>query len=255
MSFICILLEPALWYTLIGAAVGAIVSFIFMRIYEHHKDKQRVELYTSDIRLLTEQSIQYLKLCIGGMQEYVNRIRANAYAPQPLQEGTLEPIKRIQRLNTTMVYEAFKEQEKGDKYIPFLQYIDQIYMILDGVYTDYRERNKSIVMFINEFQDLVAKSIDLCQQGKNTPAKDVLAEYETYRIGKEQVDISAVYQHLVQPLLQCLTTADMELYAKLDRADYLYKSICAHQNSFADNVLQVQKDIETSMAELKRMQL
>ena len=256
MSFICIFLEPALWYTLIGAVVGAIVSFIFMRINECHKGKNRIELYTSDIRLLTKQSMQYLELCMKNMQKYVGKIETNAYVPQQLQEGVLEPFKRIQRLNTTMVYEAFKEQGKGDKYIPFFQYIDQFYMILEGVYTDYREHNRTIVLFINEFQELVADSIYLCQQSNHSNVRDVLKKYDDLKQGDNvQVDISFIHNNFVEPLLCILTPSDMKLFAKVDRANFLYNSVIAHQHCFAKNVSQVQKDLETSMAGLKRMRL
>lgn len=255
MSFICISLEPALLYTLIGAVVGAIVSFSFMRINECHKDKNRIELYTSDIRLLTKQSMQYLELCMDKLQKYADKIEANAYVPQQLQEGILEPFKRIQRLNTTMVYEVFYKNKTEQEYISFFQYVDQIYAMLEGLYADYREHNRTIVLYSNELQQLVADSIYLCQQGNNTLAKEVLAKYQTDISDKERVDISFMCKYLVQPLLQCLTTADMELFAKLDRANYLYNSIGVHQKSFADNVLKVRKDLETSKMKLGQVQL
>ena len=159
--------EPALWYGLIGAVVGSIVSFILMWFYECYKYRQRINLSLSDIRLLTKQAITYLQQCIEQMDEYVKKLDKTPYIPQQLQEGILEPFKRIQQLNTTIVFEVFKYKKKENNYILFLQNVDQIYALLDGLYTDYYEHNQSIVLFINEFQRLVADCIYLCQQQYN----------------------------------------------------------------------------------------
>lgn len=246
--------EPALWYGLIGAVVGSVVSFILMWFYECYKYRQRTNLSLSDIRLLTKQAITYLQQCMEQMDEYVRKLDNTPYIPQQLQEGVLEPFKRLQ-LDTTMVFEVFKYKKKENNYILFLQNVDQIYALLDGLYTDYHEHNQSIVLFINEFQRLVADCICLCQQQDNdSKFKPIIEAYEN-KTANSSVDISIQYKTLVEPLMPILTPEDMSLYAKLDRARYLHQTIEVHQKKFANNVIQVKTALCSVLCDFERLKL
>lgn len=254
-NILCCIYEPALWYGLIGAVVGSIVSFILMLCDECRKYKQRINLSLSDIRLLTKQSITYLQKCMEKMDEYAEKINREPYVPQQLQEGVLEPFKRIQRLNTTIVFEVFKYKKKENNYRQFFQDVDQIYALLNGLYMDYHEHNQSIVLFINEFQRLVADCIYLCQQQDNdSKFKPIIEAYET-KTANSSVDISIQYKTLVEPLMPILTPEDMSLYAKLDRARYLYQTIEVHQKKFANNVIQVKTALCSVLCDFERLKL
>lgn len=245
--------EPALWYGLIGAVVGSVVSFILMWFYECYKYRQRINLSLSDIRLLTKQAITYLQQCMEQMDEYVRKLDNTPYIPQQLQEGVLEPFKRLQQLDTTMVFEVFKYKKKENNYILFLQNVDQIYALLDGLYTDYHEHNQSIVLFINEFQRLVADCIYLCQQQDNdSKFKPILDAYKTNTAFNPSMDIAVQYKILIEPLL---SIGDKSLFAKADRARYLYKTIEAHQKSFANNVIQIKTTLVLVLGDFERLKL
>ena len=245
--------EPALWYGLIGAVVGSIVSFILMWFYECYKYRQRINLSLSDIRLLTKQAITYLQQCIEQMDEYVKKLDKTPYIPQQLQEGILEPFKRIQQLNTTIVFEVFKYKKKENNYILFLQNVDQIYALLDGLYTDYHEHNQSIVLFVNEFQRLVADCIYLCQQqGNDSKIKSILDAYKTNIASDPSMDIAVQYKMLIEPLL---SIEDMSLFAKADRAKYLYQTIEMHQKSFANNVIQVKIALCSVLCDFEKLKV
>ena len=250
-NILCCIYEPALWYGLIGAVVGSIVSFILMLCDECRKYKHRINLSLSDIRLLTKQSITYLQKCMEKMDEYAEKINREPYVPQQLQEGVLEPFKRIQRLNTTIVFEVFKYKKKENNYRQFFQDVDQIYALLNGLYMDYHEHNKSIVLFCNEFQQLVADCIYLCQQQDNdSKFKPIIEAYET-KTANSSVDISIQYKTLIEPLMPILTPEDMSLYAKLDRARYLYQTIEVHQKNLLIMLFKLKQHYVQSFAILK----
>lgn len=255
-NILCCIYEPALWYGLIGAVVGSIVSFILMLCDECRKYKQRINLSLSDIRLLTKQSITYLQKCMEKMDEYAEKINREPYVPQQLQEGVLEPFKRIQRLNTTIVFEVFKYKKKENNYRQFFQDVDQIYALLNGLYMDYHEHNKSIVLFCNEFQQLVADCIYMCQQQDNdSKIKPILDAYNMNIASNPSLDIAVQYKILIEPLLSILTTEYMSLFAKADRARYLYKTIEVHQKSFANNVIQVKIALCSCLCDFEKLKV
>ena len=233
------------WIALISAFVGAILGYLLTLFNEGRQAQKRKEQYVKEIQILTGAVLKHTKGCNKAIVDYINNVKSTPHEIHDLQQGILVAIERITRLDATMVYEAFESKGKQDDFDNFLNLTDQLLTAYSYAYKDYEDHNDEIVKATNEFEDIAASVMYDCQSMSNNPIiNTILTKYvSTHPVNNQNpINIKLEYDTLIHPVKIYLGQNDQipidELWKKVDKADYLYQSICGHQLRFAAHLEQ-----------------
>ncbi len=249
-----------LFIGLFGAIIGAIVSFILSLLFYCIQNRFRRRQYAKEVDLLTTAILKHSNECYNAINTYCGNINQNPHQVQVLQQGILSSIKRIQRLDATVVYEAFEYKKKSDVFYSYLNLIDQLYQLYESVYYDYEKHNDNIVQMSNELIDIQGKIIYGIQSAPNTEdTQNVMEQYSEVckSCGKNSViDIKIINDKLISPLHE-IVNKDLSikpLFMYIDKAEYLYRTICQHQINFSNHLCEnVLPQINKTLKQIKKL--
>lgn len=234
------LLNIDLWIGLIGAVVGAVLGYCLTMLHEKRQARKRREQYVKEIQLLVEAVLKHTVGCNKAIEDYIKQVKTSPHEVHNLQQGVLVAIERITRLDATMVYEAFESKGKQDDFDDFLNLTDQLLTAYTYAYKDFEEHNNDIVNMTNEFEEIAASILYECQSSYSTPiTNNILTKYVSVHPDNNQnpIDIKLEYETLISPIHTYLGQNNQipinELWKKVDKANFLYQSICGHQRRFA----------------------
>ncbi|MBR2167697.1 MAG: hypothetical protein IJ920_05145 [Paludibacteraceae bacterium] len=250
------------WIALISAFVGAIFGYLLTLLNESRQARKRKEQFVKEIQLLTGAVLKHTKGCNNAIVDYINNVKSTPHEIHDLQQGILVAIERITRLDATMVYEAFESKGKQDDFDNFLNLTDQLLTAYSYAYKDYEDHNDEIVKATNEFEDIAASVMYDCQPLSVNPViNNILTKYVSTHQGNNQnsIDIKLEYNTLIFPVKTYLGQNDQvpidELWKKVDKADYLYHSICGHQLRFAAHLEQRLLYINQTIQAIEKVKL
>ena len=139
-----------------------------------------------------------------------------------------------------MVYEAFESKGKQDDFDDFLNLTDQLLTAYSYAYKDYDDHNNEIVKTTNEFEEIAASVMYDCQSLSTNPVINrILTGY--IRVHPDNnlnpINIKLEYDTLISPVKTYLGKNNKipinDLWKNIDKADFLYRTICGHQMEFA----------------------
>lgn len=250
------------WIGLIGAVVGAVLGYCLTRIHEKHQTKKRKEQYVKEIQLLTGAVLKHTKGCNKAIVDYINHVKSAPHEIHDLPQGVLTTIERITRLDATMVYEAFESKGKQEDFDNFLNLTDQLLTAYSYAYKDYEDHNNEIVKTTNEFEDIAASVLYDCQSLTTNPViVSILTNYVSMHPNNNQnsINIQLEYDTLISKVKTYLGQNNQipinELWKKVDKADYLYQSICGHQLRFAVHLEQRLLYINQTIQAIEKVKL
>lgn len=250
------------WIALLSAFAGAILGYLLTLLNECRQTKKRRERYVREIQLLTGAVLKHTEGCNKAIEEYINQLRLNPHEIHDLRRGILGLIERITRLDATLVYEAFESKNKQEDFDDFLNLIDQLLATYSYAYKDYEDHNNDIVKTTNEYEDIAASVLYDCQSMTTNPViVNVITNYVSAHPDSNQniVNIKLEYDTLILPVKTYLGQNNQipinELWKKVDKADYLYQSICGHQRSFAAHLEQRLHNIKQTIQAIEKVKL
>lgn len=252
----------ALDCAIIGAIIGAILGYLLTLAHDRRQTGKRKEQYVREIQLLTSAVLTQAEVCNNSIEEYRNNLKSAPHELHPLNQGVLVSIERLAKLDATMVYEAFESKGKREDFNTFLNLIDQLLTAYTLTYEDYDEHDKDTASDINKFDDVEELIRQACNATSTNPMmKKIIAAYnEEHNKQKEMtLDIKLEYDTLIIPLKTYLELNDKiptcGLLENVERAEYLYQSICWHQRQFAAHLERRLKYINQTIEAIKKVML
>lgn len=239
--------------SLLGAIVGAFMGWGLTTLYDKSKEKKRKEQYVKEIQRLTDAVLEHTVDCNNAIKTSIDNIYDKPYLVAGLKQGIIASIKRLSKLDANMVYEAYEFVGKGSQFNKFLNLLDQLLTQYTGIYA-YNERNdQTIIAYTKEFEEI---QLEIVQHLRDTllmpKIQSILTAYNTAKMNaKVPIDLKFIHDELIVPAYRTSSnplTHDSELYAKAERAHYLYNTICSLQYVFAGilqrSLMQIQETIK-----------
>lgn len=250
------------WIALISAFAGTVLGYLLTLLNEYRQTKKRNEQYVREIQLLTEAVLKHTKGCNKAIVDYINHVKLTPHKIHDLTQGVLVTIERITRLDATMVYKAFESKGRKEDFDNFLNLTDQLLTVYSYAYKDHEDHNNDIVKITNEFEDIAASVLYDCQPISTNPViKNILMGYINAHpeSNPNPIDIRLEYEKLIFPIKTYLGKNEQvpinELWKKVDKADYLYQSICGHQLRFVAHLEQRLLYINQTIQAIEKVQL
>lgn len=244
------------------ALIGAILGYLLTLFNENRQTRKRKEQYVKEIQLLTGAILKHTEVCNKSIEEYYKKLKSAPHEIHELQRGILVAIERITRLDATMVYEAFESKGKQEDFDNFLNMMDQLLTAYTYAYEDSDEHNNEIVKATNEFEEVAASVMyDSQKLSANPIMSNILAQYITKhpKSNPNPINIKLEYDTLILPVKMYLGQNNQmpinNLWMKVDKADYLYQSICGHQRRFATHLERRLKYINQTIEAIKKVML
>lgn len=227
------------WFGFLGAIGGAFLGWWLTTLSDKCKENKRKEQYVKEIQLITGAVLQYTEFCNKAIQEYCDDVLKEPYKMHQLNQGILTSIQRLSRMDATLVYDAFEYKNKKEDFNTFLNRVDQLQALYESIYYNYETHGAQLAATNNEFKDVTAFIVRECAGNMNPIIQQIITNYQNlFSASHMHIDNKQVYTTLIEPLKIFFASNKNiplpNIYGSIERADYLYRSICGNQTNDAN---------------------